>query len=649
MNFFARQDAARQQTRRLILLYVLAVICIIVAVDFIVMLLAANLGVTSSGSLDQFNPENQPVIPGWEWIKANISVVLWSTLWVVVGISLASLYKIAQLSGGGSVVAQSMGGVLVPTDVADPLRRQLRNVVEEVSIASGIPVPAIYVLEKESSINAFAAGFKSADAAVAVSRGCLETLSRDELQGVIAHEFSHIFNGDMRLNIRLMGLLFGIIMIGLAGRQIIRINYYSRDRKNAGGLMAVGFSLIVIGAIGVFFGRLIQSAVSRQREFLADASAVQFTRNPHGIAGALKKIAALSRGSLLEAADGEEVGHMLFADGLGRALMATHPSLEDRIRAIEPRFNVSELKNIAADMALSAPPLTQSHSRSNPMVAGFAETQVAASTEQMVNDVGTPSWAHVEYAAGLREQMDPVLLQAAHSLRSAIDLVMALLLDSNLDIRQRQLATITQLMGAAHSRGASDLYQRTEQMNLLHRLPLVELAFPALRRRPRGAIRIYLQTIEQLIRTDGEIDLFEFALSKLTTVYLIEAMQPHHSFSSGQLSLREVKTDIILLFSVMSKVGQDGVQSTQQAFNAGMHHVFGTESIQIHSPTDWVMPLSASLNRLDRLRPLFKQTLIEGLVETLRFDQRIALSEVELLRAVCACLHCPMPPQLHTQ
>ena len=216
------------------------------------------------------------------------------------------------------------------------------------AIASGMPVPDIYVLEQESGINAFAAGYTPGDAAIAVTRGTLELLDREELQGVIGHEFSHILNGDMRLNIRLMGVLFGIMVLGLIGRMILRSGHHasivsSRRGRGAPAVLIIGLGLAILGGIGVFVARAIKASISRQREFLADASAVQFTRQTDGLASALKKIGGYEEGSHLQAADPEEVSHMLFGTGSRLSgMFATHPPLTERIQALDPHFKASD-------------------------------------------------------------------------------------------------------------------------------------------------------------------------------------------------------------------------------------------------------------------------------------------------------------------
>jgi len=332
VNFFSAQDQARRSSRRLVAAYIAATIAIVLGVTAVVGFALFNFSQSSYGyTSGQFIREQAPLLLGTALLTALF----------IFG---SSLYKISRLSAGGGKVAVDMGGTPVATDVQDPLRRRLRNVVEEMAIASGVPVPEIYVMEEEHGINAFAAGFSPSDAAIAVTRGTLELLDRDELQGVIAHEFSHILNGDMKLNVRLMGVLFGIMVLGLIGRMVVRGGYHSsiissRRDRNAPVVLIVGIGLVILGGVGVFFARMIKAGVSRQREFLADASAVQFTRQSQGIASALKKIGGYSEGSKISATDPEEVSHMLFGSGSSLlGMFATHPPLVDRIQALDPAF-----------------------------------------------------------------------------------------------------------------------------------------------------------------------------------------------------------------------------------------------------------------------------------------------------------------------
>ncbi|MDH5345672.1 MAG: M48 family metallopeptidase, partial [Gammaproteobacteria bacterium] len=413
MNFFDAQDQARRATRWLVVVYAVSTVLIVAGVTAVVAVVLIQAGAEMSGTV--------------------LGVTALATALFIMG---ASLFKTSMLSAGGSKVAEQMGGTPVSTETTDPLRRRLRNVVEEMSIASGVPVPDIYVLEQESGINAFAAGFTPGDAAVAVTKGTLELLDRDELQGVIAHEFSHILNGDMRLNIRMMGVLFGIMVVGLIGRTILRGTRYSSSSRrggSAGGVMLVGLGLTLLGWIGVFFSRVIKAAVSRQREYLADASAVQFTRQTDGIAGALKKIGGFEAHSYIQATDPEEVSHMLFGQGQRRlaSIFATHPPLADRIRALDPSFRESDYPTVRRVDAAAAARSEQ--------VSGLATPTMHADLRAdggIAETVGRPGPEHLGLAKKLRQSIPETILDAAHSTEGAYLLTIALIIDQGLAARQ---------------------------------------------------------------------------------------------------------------------------------------------------------------------------------------------------------------------
>ena len=339
MDFFANQDKARKHTKVLVVYFVIAVACIIASVYL------ASLVIFYGAQSQQQNGDSIPALVLWK-PKLFLYAMLGTLGVVIVG----SLYKTAELAKGGSAVAESLGGRLLAPNSTNPDERKLRNVIEEMAIASGVPVPKIYVLDEDEGINAFAAGHAPGDAAIGVTRGCMTLLNRDELQGVIGHEFSHLLNGDMRLNLRVMGVIFGILCLAVIGRILL----YSRSRRDKNPLMLLGLALIIIGAIGTFFGRLIQAAISRQREFLADASSVQFTRNPAGLSGALQKIGDV--GSRVESPHAGEASHMFFENAMGKAflgVMATHPPLEERIRAIDPGWD-GKFKRVSGAQSFNA-------------------------------------------------------------------------------------------------------------------------------------------------------------------------------------------------------------------------------------------------------------------------------------------------------
>jgi len=643
MNFFERQEVARRSTKRLLVLFGLAVVAIVCAVTAVVVVAIAG------GAPEQVERAGGLLA----YLRVNPGVLVAAAVGTMAVIGIASLVRIASLRDGGTAVARQLGGVPVPEQTDDIQLRRLRNVVEEIAIASCVPVPAIFVLESEAGINAFAAGYSPNDAAVAVTRGALEQLNRAELQGVIAHEFSHVLNGDMRLNIHLMGVLFGILVLGIAGRKVLEHSRGGRDSKGVMAVLAIALALVIIGYVGVFFGRLIKAGVSRQREFLADASAVQFTRQTEGLAGALKKIAGVAEGSKLAAADTEEVSHMLFGDGVGySSLMATHPPMLERIQALEPQFDAKALaavktryretppSGLAEDQALGF------DTRREPPALPSKRAQNTVTPADVVNQIAHPAGDDYRRAGSLVDAIPVLLSKAAHSHDGALALVLAMLLDADDALRQRQMASIMESLGAPIAGRADALAAAVNEMHAALRLPLASVAFPALRRRPRPELQRFIACTETLIHIDAKVGLFEYCLARLLQTQVIEALDPSRYSANGRRKLPAVAGFLSDLFGVLAQQGHSSAELARQAFNAGMAHVLPNSPLNYAPPPDWLAALDRALPALDDLQPMAKQLVVEGLVLTSGHDGRLNVAESELLRTICACLHCPLPPVL---
>ncbi|MEW8506139.1 MAG: M48 family metallopeptidase [Candidatus Thiodiazotropha sp.] len=629
MNFFERQDEAKRNTRRLVLLFLLAVIAIILAVDGVLMLLFSNI-------MDQSLTGKASSLG--EFLANHSTILLFGTGGTGAVIGFASLYRSASLRDGGGAVARQMGGVPVEADPKDPQRQRLRNVVEEIAIASGVPVPEIYIMEQEPGINAFAAGYSPSDAAVAVTRGTLENLNREELQGVIAHEFSHIFNGDMRLNIHLIGALFGIMVLAIAGRRILsgsRIS--SGSRKNGGAIILFAAALTAIGYIGLFFARWIKAAVSRQREYLADASAVQFTRNPQGIAGALKKIAVHSQGATL-AKDSEEIAHMLFGEGASAALFATHPPIVERIQRIEPGFRHEELADIAKRMQRRM----RSRADKQDSAAQGATKRTPFDPRTIIEDIGRPDWERIVAAAALAASLPPSLLSAARSTEWAPELLLSILLDRDEAIREQQLLTIASSLGAESETQVRYLAQSALPVLPEQRLPLLEIAFPALKRRPTEFIQRLLDTVNEIVHLDGKIEVFEFLLAKVISLHLNDSINPAQSRSGGSATLESQAAAVRDVIAVLAHVGHRDRDLAQRGYKNGIMRA-GIAMLPPNLPGDWVSMLEQALKHLDRLSNREKERLILALVDTILTDSQATAEELELLRAIGSALHIPLP------
>ncbi|MDH0293261.1 M48 family metallopeptidase [Pseudomonas sp. GD04087] len=636
MNFFEHQDRARKQTGRLVLLLTIAVVCLVTITSFALGWLWRHLGepalhLTSRASLP--DPE----------LYLSVAAVI---VGVVV---LGALYKQVQLSAGGKVVAESLGGRLLNLSAGNADERRLLNVVEEMALASGSPVPPVYVLE-DASINAFAAGLTPRDAVIGITRGAIEQLERNELQGVIAHEFSHIHHGDMLLNTRLTALLHGMLLLGLIGGMLLRgwsetssgvriSTRSSSNDKNGGGsvvllVIGAGVVLYVLGYVGTFFGQLIKASVSRQREYLADASAVQFTRDPSTIAGALKKIGGNPLGALLSAPRAAEFSHMYFGDGVGSSWFDTHPPLKDRIRRVdpgwdgrypkfEPRLDVPLMNKEAWTAAVTGQPYQPS------------------AVEVAVASVGAPTVAHLQEARSTLQRLDERLQRAAHDSEGAEALVYGLLLDSEPGLRARQLEAVKQRLNLSLALQLDLLEESLQHLDPGQRLPLLDLAMPALKQLDTKGFLALRENMALLIKLDGKVKLLEWTLLRI-----IERNLRPGSGKLGNVALADLADACATLLAFLARVGETSDLQTEQAFaDAWSGLPFPPRPLPAAAN---LRDLENALKQLEQLRPLQKPQLLKALARCIEHDGRITAGEAELMRAVADILDCPMPPLLPT-
>ena len=636
MDFFARQEQTRRTTRRLIVLFALAFVSVALAAAIVVALIFQWLPALDTPTLSTTigtSPQDylQPVL-------ATAGVVLLLML-------IASAGRAAMLARGGASVARMLGGTEIHGESGDPLHRRLVNIVEEMSIAAGVPVPDVFVLEAESGINAFAAGLEQSDAAVAVTRGALERLNRAELQGVIAHEFSHILNGDMRINQRLMGFSFGILVLALAGRWMLNSMRFSRRSrgKGAGVAVALGAALLAIGYIGIFFGRLIKAAVSRQREMLADASAVQFTREPEGLASALKKIGGYT--TEFTAAEAEEVAHMLFGRGSKsfRGWFATHPPLMERIQALEPGFREEDIvqqPEVPAQMAPNAVE-TAPVMRAVPAMHSASDARHSAADAFSVDDTG-----RIESAAlgsALRSAIPEDLLAAAHSHEASWMLVLALVCTADADNHERPRAFLEQRLGVQRTQLCLRLASQCDALDVALRLPLLELCMPALRQRPDAQLQFLLESIREVAQQREHPELFDFVLPRVLTAWLGR----HSQISQNRTRMRR-RDAVNALIATVASFGHEDAVTARAAWLAA------SDSLQLRKPlpaleftdndVNLLRVVDSAVDTLQQSPNRLKRALLRAVLVAIRHDRQISVSEVELFRAVAAALDVPAPP-----
>ena len=636
MDFFERQDKARRNTKLLVFYFSLAVLSLILAVNIAVSLIFT--GFTAANSIDE---------PSIGWSRSEL--LFWVTIGTLAVILIGSVFKSLQLARGGSAVAELLDGRLINSNTSDADERKVLNVVEEMSIASGVPVPQVYVMDSEAGINAFAAGHSASDAAISVTRGCMKMLSRDELQGVIGHEFSHILNGDMRVNLRLMGLVFGILCLTVIGRILIRTS----GRKNP--LPLLGLALIIIGWAGVFFGRLIQAAVSRQREVLADASAVQFTRNPSGLAGALKKIGGLTDGSRINSPHAEEASHLFFANGLGDSLFATHPPLVERIRALDPSFDgrfprviqerPSDVSPAPGAAQLSRPPQIPGLPLVQAEGGGFAAPFI--SQHAVIANIGQATTQHLRYAVDFHQAIPPRLEAAARDPLGAGALVCAFMLASEPSTQQKQLEDLDRATSEAIRDEIMRVWSDTQSMPPQARIPLIDLALPALRRLSSQQFEQFRAATETLVASNTETDLFVYMLRKIVVRHLETYFFPEQRRVTQFYALRPLAPDCGVLLSATAYAGQENATKAYAAFGQGAESL----SRAARSEIPWLPPdqcdlshIDAALARLSQAVPQIKKNVLNACAQTVVADGVIQEGEAELLRAIADTLDCPVPP-----
>ncbi|MBA4387288.1 MAG: Zn-dependent protease with chaperone function [Verrucomicrobia bacterium] len=639
MDFFQYQDQARRRTRMLVVYYFIAVALIILAVYAVI------VGVFYGFALQSEHARDVAVVfwhPG-----LFTGVIVFTTAIVLVG----SLYKIHQLSTGGETVATMLGGRPVSPDTIDPNERRALNVVEEMAIASGTPVPQLFVLDDEVAINAFAAGFSTRDAVVGITRGAIDRLTRDELQGVVAHEFSHVLNGDMRLNIKLIGILNGILIIGLIGFWTMRLLSQGRSRssRDKGGIFLIviaGFLIWIVGSVGVFFAKLIKSAVSRQREYLADASSVQFTRNPAGLAGALRKIGGLTAGSRLLSEHTEEASHIFFANGLGDSflnMMATHPPLPDRIKRIDPSFDGS-----FAQLAPDPVPAAETPARTGRQAPVPVLRRVSTTPDEVIKRTGAPTLEHILYAGLLVQSFPPAILELVRSSAGAILVVYGFLLSEDAETGKKQHECLRQVLDADSLGRLATLRPVLKGLSPELRLPLMNIAVSSLKGLDEAQYRQFHGTMQSLIGADNQTDLFEYTVHRMVDRNLDPLFNKTRPPVAQYYDIKPLLPSCAELLSCIAYWGHDDHAAAASAFNAGAIKLGGVLQMKMADQCG-LTAVDRALNALVLASPAIRRTVLGACVACVSADGNIRIEEAELLRAVADSLDCPLPPFLPGQ
>ncbi len=643
MDFYQAQDTAKRKTGQLVVLFCAAVLGLIVLTNILLMLTLGFTGTNLNPEASSLQNIGLTSIPLEQWVLTGLAVI------AVIGA--ATLYKFMQVRGGGRAVAEALGGIPLDPNSPDPKQRRLQNIVQEMAIASGLPVPPVYLLN-DPAINAFAAGLAPGDAVIGVTQGTLDLLNREELQGVIGHEFSHILNGDTGINLRLIAILHGILFIGLIGQGLFRGRLFSRRSKDGGApLLILAVGLLVIGYAGTFFGNLIKAAVSRQREFLADSASVQFTRNPDGLSHALQKIGGAVSGSTFSKLNVEESSHMFFGQAVNlflNGMMATHPPLDSRIKAIDPHWQ-GEFPD--------SEKLTAGQAENYFAVSGEAQSNFSASTpghpkasaleiDGLQDTVGNPTAENLLTARQLINSSNTIWMQAAHDIWGARALVYVLLLDQDPDIQDKQWLLLLERADSGVPEYAQQLSRSSDHISQEQRLVLLAASMPALKSLSFIQYKNFMGIVVDLIKLDDRIQLFEWVLHRILVKDLVGHYERIKRIRTKHNKLEQVSLDVLELIAALARLASNPLESCTKGLQvAGLDVSGDADQLAMLDTHDTNFSrLNQALHELRRLHPLEKPRLIKACTATVLADGVINHDEMALLQGVAATLDCPLPP-----
>lgn len=648
MNFYEAQDDARKKTKWLVLYFVLAVIGVVMAlysIYGIYMMSQSGYRYTSSGEHERFG--------GSFWDTGSFLTIAGIATGIIL---IGNVFKSLQLAGGGEAVARDVGGRPVDPHTRNLDEKKLINIVEEMSIASGVPTPQVWIMDNEPGINAFAAGTEPGNAVIGVTRGCVQQLTRAELQGVVAHEFSHILNGDMKMNMRLISWLFGIMMLSLLGQMLfqslrfVRIRNNSKDNNSGGiviALLAAGLALMVVGSIGVFFARMIQAAISRQREYLADASAVEFTRDPSGIAGALKKIGGQQYGSDIEHARASEASHMFFSDaGMFSYGFDTHPPLDERIGIIEKswdgKFDKVSLRPVAHDQE-------SSFQGGMAGVVGLSGSdKVAMEVKQQDWDaIGESSQQNLDVGRSIRAGLLDAWIDACHDREFAQALVFGLLLAEDDELREGEISFLEKTAGADAARLALQWSETLGGIHSSKKIALIDLSIPTLRSLTAPEYERFIEVTRWMIASDGSVNIFEFMLQKMVERHLASHFERTGNKRTKYDKLSKISYEVNVLLTTMAGIGANSRESVEQAYQQATQNLraeLGAD-VRLLAPEECgLKEVDEALEKVDLASPMVKKQLIHACGIAVMSDGILENNEAEMLRAVADSIGCSIPP-----
>lgn len=627
MNFYKAQDIAKRKTRYLILLFSVVLFLLIVFSSVVLIFIFAFS--TSQASFSSvlsslFSDEYRPIFYA-------------ASVFIIGGALLSSFSKNKQLSKGGSVIAASMGGIKLAFNTKSLNERKLLNVVEEMAIASGMPVPDVFILKSEKGINAFAAGNEPSDAAIGVTQGCIEKLTRQQLQGVIGHEFSHILNGDMRLNSHIILFTHGVGFIGDLGRILVHSRRVS-VKGNRVGVKLAGGVLLILGWLGSVSGRIIQAGVSRQREFLADASSVQFTRDPSAIAGALKVIGGEKASSIIKNKIAKEIAHMFFGEGFKNPfslLFNTHPPIEKRILSVEPEWDGEFLESVLNENLsysfTTGTPVKQSTMIVLPMAlqilsrAGVNVDKLTVSNQDKLNQLILKT----------REPFDAMILVIAVLIYKE-QISTAFLKNLSLNFEKLKTEKLLEMV--------NQQVTLLSNVGLSNYLPLIELAMPSLKMLSLNQYLPLKSLLKSIMAKDGKETVFEKSIYQLVIHYLDKHFGLLESARVRYYFANQIAAEVQVVLSVVLYFGSEKLENKKYLFEKSLTDLgILRGSLKLIEAASAEKRFDEAMDKLAYCSKSLKLKLVETFAFCVEHDAEVNQVEMELVFALAITLETPLP------
>jgi len=636
MDFYKEQENSKKKSALLLLIFIIS-ICVVVF--FVGMFfIAIDVFVYEEGT-KSFN-----LTPSYILQNARLNVIISSFLSIFIVIVYGASKKFDELERGGYVIANELGGRLLFGESASSKEKTLINVADEMSLAAGVGSVPIYIIENKH-INAFVAGTTYDNAVLSVTRGAVELLNRDELQGVIAHEFSHIFNGDMKLNNFASGCISGILYIFIIGTELFFPLQFTATKHFSGITpkdvlrifvypltMSAGIALMLLGVVGVACAAFMQFALNRQREYLADASAVQFTRYPQGIANALKKIGMY--GDTLNNLRAGCYEHIFFSSH-------SSPSVGKRIKKIEPHWDGEFIETRDKQDEIF------SRKKIHPLTMSIKALTVAHILGQITNS-GVINDRALKHAKEVLNSIPDNVKQNAQNPLGAEFIIYTLLLDKNHESRKLQCIAIAGKLfkDLKHQDTAvkmlMDMYESIGFLEPVAYLDIIHICASTLKNISANQYAVFRKQVNELILHDEHVSVFEWCVRYIVLYPLDMAFGLRKTPLDIHTHIGALKNELEILLSALSYIQFKDDANGRDIFER-VKKQGGITALK-YIPYSEFSPerFEKVVDEIQNSKPMVRRKILELCIFALNGDGEINNRDIAVIHALGEVLHLPL-------